>query len=1145
LDCAGECGGDAVVDECGECNGDGESFLCEDGSLACNEDSCISFDGCDLPNNSLYLLDDNVLYNSSQDIGGFQFELFGGSIISVSGGDAGNAGFTISSSESIVLGFSFEGSVIPAGCGTLLTFLLDGEGQYLTDIIVSDALGNSIDFTYFEGDEDCPSGIYDCNGDCEGSAIVDDCGVCDGLNECYGCIDQDALNFDPTATIDDGTCEYADYSNSIVITEIHYNPSLAQQGSDAEYEFIELYNKSDDDISLDNWLMQTANVNFVFGANSSIPSQSYILLKRDTGVYLGDNVIVWGSDRLENSNDFIYLYDNVNQLVDFVEFVDVEPWPPEADAGGSSLELININSDNNNAENWQASLYIGGTPGALNFIPLFGCTDSTACNFDDLATTDNGSCEYAQENFDCDGNCLVDLDCAGECGGDAVADECGECNGDGPQENFDCDGNCLLDVDCEGVCGGDAIEDSCGVCNGFDDDCVEGCTDIDATNYNPDAIFDDNSCFYAGANYPDWDDNVDSVFDNYNDYEFSMSITSLVYMDNMSILGEHDMLAAFVDGELRGVSQALLVPTALGHELSFQILIYSNLEFGDVVSFKYYNFTNDIIHVLNESVEYASDTFIGDVNNPFLFTYNLDTTYYSTNLENTGNSSLFIFTDNVNLNFGDEIGLFDFNGIQETSLDCNPSFGETLVGSGVWQNQQTEIVAIESVDLCEFGGFLLGGFQANNNIVIKVFSNNEQIEYYAIPTYTIGDNLWGQPIYVIDSLELIEESEFFIEIDPLLLNLISVNVASANSNIENMFSDEILLIFDDESNFYIPDYGVNQIGDYNYAEGYMMFSLAEEEVEMNMTGQVINHDHPILLDPYKANMIPYFHQDCLPAEYAFSSIQNELLLVKDDEGQYYIPASNINTLNYICPGNAYIVFTNTDYSLSFNYPEMIAGRNAAVNNDAILFNEQLLSQHNINKTGISTPIVIHNVLGDYNIGDDLLVYANDKKVGVAKITGEFPIIVSAWESFEYNNLVLSGYNKDDVINMKLFSANLGTYISLTHDFPMTSFNNQLVIEGVVHNSGLANHPESFMIKGVHPNPFNPAANITIDVNISGIYDFAVYNLRGQCVYSMQMQYDNPGEYTLGFDGNNLTSGIYIAVINNGITSLSQKLTLIK
>tara|TARA_B100000287_G_scaffold275630_1_gene259614 strand:+ start:2376 stop:8726 length:6351 start_codon:yes stop_codon:yes gene_type:complete len=60
-----------------------------------------------------------------------------------------------------------------------------------------------------------------------------------------------------------------------------------------------------------------------------------------------------------------------------------------------------------------------------------GCTDSSACNFYETATVDDGSCVYPEENFDCDGNCLVDVDCNGECGGDAVVDECGVCNGDG------------------------------------------------------------------------------------------------------------------------------------------------------------------------------------------------------------------------------------------------------------------------------------------------------------------------------------------------------------------------------------------------------------------------------------------------------------------------------------------------------------------------------------------------------------------------------------------------------------------------------------------------------------------------------------------------------------------------------------------
>ena len=52
-----------------------------------------------------------------------------------------------------------------------------------------------------------------------------------------------------------------------------------------------------------------------------------------------------------------------------------------------------------------------------------------ACNYNADATVDDGSCEYAMENYDCDGNCTAEVDCAGECGGSAEEDACGECGG--------------------------------------------------------------------------------------------------------------------------------------------------------------------------------------------------------------------------------------------------------------------------------------------------------------------------------------------------------------------------------------------------------------------------------------------------------------------------------------------------------------------------------------------------------------------------------------------------------------------------------------------------------------------------------------------------------------------------------------------
>ena len=78
-----------------------------------------------------------------------------------------------------------------------------------------------------------------------------------------------------------------------------------------------------------------------------------------------------------------------------------------------------------------------------------------------LSATAAGCFKVPDDACDCEGNVN---DCAGECNGDAVIDECGICNGDGiAVGECDCDGNVL---DCNDECGGDAVVDECGVCNG-------------------------------------------------------------------------------------------------------------------------------------------------------------------------------------------------------------------------------------------------------------------------------------------------------------------------------------------------------------------------------------------------------------------------------------------------------------------------------------------------------------------------------------------------------------------------------------------------------------------------------------------------------------------------------------------------------
>ncbi len=67
----------------------------------------------------------------------------------------------------------------------------------------------------------------------------------------------------------------------------------------------------------------------------------------------------------------------------------------------------------------------------------FGCNDLSACNFDDDADEDDGSCEYCyndncskypSSDFNCNGECTIDIDCENECGGSSDLDNCATCD---------------------------------------------------------------------------------------------------------------------------------------------------------------------------------------------------------------------------------------------------------------------------------------------------------------------------------------------------------------------------------------------------------------------------------------------------------------------------------------------------------------------------------------------------------------------------------------------------------------------------------------------------------------------------------------------------------------------------------------------
>ena len=141
-----------------------EVTLCEDtdgdglGNPGSETTECVDggrdvTDGCDLPDLNLFLgPNGEVFYNSSEAIGGFQFNVDGATVSAATGGDAGAAGFAVSPGGSTVLGFSFTGATFGPGCGVLTNLALNGDATSLSGLILSSATGAGLPFVYYVPD---------------------------------------------------------------------------------------------------------------------------------------------------------------------------------------------------------------------------------------------------------------------------------------------------------------------------------------------------------------------------------------------------------------------------------------------------------------------------------------------------------------------------------------------------------------------------------------------------------------------------------------------------------------------------------------------------------------------------------------------------------------------------------------------------------------------------------------------------------------------------------------------------------------------------------------------------------------------------------------------------------------------------------
>jgi hypothetical protein len=253
---------------------------------------------------------------------------------------------------------------------------------------------------------------------------IDDVGTCEYLQ---GCIDPLALNFNPDAVEDDGTCEYL--QGCIDPLALNFNPDAVEDDGSCYYE--------DDVLGCTDSTALNFNVNATYD-DGSCQYTNLSLNPVSTELCLGDEVLISWSGGNPNSAIYIGLInvntntsegqitivDNTGEYLWLVEdviagtgvvyrfYIQDHPWPPSSWSYGSDFTILDDCYD-----------------------IVYGCTDSLAPNYDVDATINDGSCEFVScacpEDVNGDGVLsvpdilvlLADFSCLSECSADINGDD--------------------------------------------------------------------------------------------------------------------------------------------------------------------------------------------------------------------------------------------------------------------------------------------------------------------------------------------------------------------------------------------------------------------------------------------------------------------------------------------------------------------------------------------------------------------------------------------------------------------------------------------------------------------------------------------------------------------------------------------------
>jgi hypothetical protein len=145
-------------------------------------------------------------------------------------------------------------------------------------------------------------------------------------------------------------------SENIIFSEINYKSSASANAGD----WIELQNISNNAIDISNWKFRDGDDthNYNIPLNTILQPAERLVIVFDSLLFLSRFPGISGfigqfNFGLSSNGEAARLFDNTGRLYQSVYYEKNSPWPQGADGNGFTLEIVDINGNFNDGNNWQ------------------------------------------------------------------------------------------------------------------------------------------------------------------------------------------------------------------------------------------------------------------------------------------------------------------------------------------------------------------------------------------------------------------------------------------------------------------------------------------------------------------------------------------------------------------------------------------------------------------------------------------------------------------------------------------------------------------------------------------------------------------------------------------------------------------------